>query len=195
MKKILLFLMMTLVLGACHHKKTPATVEPINRVVNVDELIQSDNADMSSKYESYIWYETQAVLNNFLDEEYEGVNEVTNVFQVSTGDSTSYDTKVIMYTHNASGDTVREIHSFWVEDFPLVEVEVGYEQALAYIMAVNTIKPHSKQVVLRREIGPIPCNAQWVFGNIYTQLYIDAVDGKFREHSPAFPVGQEKWPQ
>ena len=195
MKKILLFLMAVFTLSACHRQKPTPVTEPIDRIINVDEFISADNADMASKYENYVWYETQVVLNNFLDEEYEGVAEVTNVFQVTTGDGTSYDTKVIMYTHNTSEDHVEEINSFWVEDFPLLEVELGYEQALAQLNAVNCIKPHSRQVCLRREIGPLPCNAQWVFGNTHKQLYIDALDGRFRENSPAFPLGQSKWPQ
>lgn len=54
-------------------------------------------------------------------------------------------------------------------------------------MASNFPKPHSRNCVLRREIGPIPdVNPQYIFGNTKSQLYVDAVTGSVTNHTPAF---------
>ena len=53
-------------------------------------------------------------------------------------------------------------------------------------MEVNLPKPHSKHVVLRKQIGPKACNPQWIFGNITSQIYVDAVTGEVNSKNPAF---------
>ena len=189
MKKVFLFLMAALLLCACHKTKS-AQVKPDN-VINVSELISSDNADMTSRYDDYVWYETQILLNNFIDDEYAGVSEVTNIFQIVESEGDSYDTKVIRYTHNGTSDTREEIPGFWVEDCIIDTVAITFEHSLDIINQVNFAKPHSKHVVLRRELGPVINNAQWIYGNIQSQLYVDAVDGIVRDSSPSFPKENE----
>lgn len=184
MKKLIYLFSMLVLLCSCHHKHQPKSVEPIDRVVVVDKFIDSDNADMSAKYEDYTWYEAQVVLNSYLDAEYNGVESVTNVFQVIAEDG---DPHVIRYNHTLTSDVIEDTPGFWIEDFPLENVEVSFDQALYLLNEVNIVKPHSKQVCLRRPIGPKACEAQWVFGNIHSTLFIDAVDGKFSETNPAFP--------
>lgn len=184
--------MAAVMLCACHRHKTPANVDQIDVVVNVDEFISSDNADMSAKYEKYVWYESQVVLNNYLDGEYEGVESQTNVFQVT---DESGDPRVIRYIHTTNGTEIQEVSGFWIEDFPIDNVEVNFEQALALLNAINLPKPHSKNIVLRKPMGPNSCNTQWVCGNIQSTLFVDAVTGKISETNPAFPLGQGKWPQ
>ena len=93
------------------------------------------------------------------------------------------------------------VHGFWVEDFPMNEenIAVSYQEAYEKLMAVNLPKPHTRQVVLRKQIGPKPCNPQWIFGNLREQLYVDAVTGEVRDYNPSFeglnfgtPLGE--WP-
>lgn len=184
MKKLIYLFSMLVLLCACHHKQQPKNVEPIDKVVVVDECINADNADMSAKYEKYTWYETQVVLNNYLDSEYAGVETVTDVFQVLEEDG---DPLVIHYIHDKVSTTINEVSGFWIEDFPLEVIDVTFEQSLAFINEVNLPKPHSKQVCLRKPIGPNDCNAQWVYGNIHSTLFVDAVTGKISETNPAFP--------
>ena len=51
----------------------------------------------------------------------------------------------------------------------------------------NIPKPHSKNVVLRKEIGSLDANPQYIFGNSQAQVYVDAVTGEVRGYNPAFP--------
>jgi hypothetical protein len=55
------------------------------------------------------------------------------------------------------------------------------------MMSVNFPKPHSKHVTLRNPVGPAAVNAQWIFGNIKEQIWIDAVTGEAKKSNPAFP--------
>ena len=40
-------------------------------------------------------------------------------------------------------------------------------------METNIVKPHSQKVVLRRELGPIDANPQYIFGNTHEHVYVD----------------------
>ena len=187
MKRILLFLMAAVLLCACHHKKAPQKVEPVNYVVNVTECISSDNADMVAKYGDYTWYETQVLLHNFLDEEYAGIDEATNVFQIVDSTNGGFDTKVIKYIHTTSGNTIEETPGFWIEDFKLDSIAITFEHSLDIINQVNCVKPHSRHIVLRNPIGPNKVNGQWVYGNMQSQLWVDAITGIVVDSNPAFP--------
>jgi len=175
---------------------TPATVE---------NLIALDRQAMFMNHASnYRWYETGIQLKDFLDEENDGtIDMVVNVFQVIEKYSdTCFDTFVYKYQHFADG-TVKEdsVHGFWVEDYPLNEeaIKVTFKEAYEKVMAVNLPKPHTRQVVLRKQVGPVEANPQWIFGNLHSQIYVDAVTGEVSEENPAFrglnlgtPLGE--WP-
>lgn len=183
------------VVGGNDNLREPATVE---------NLISLDRQSMYSNYaEDYRWYETGIQLTNYLDEENDGSYDlVVNVFQaVEERESGSFDTFVVKFQH-VDGETFEEaVHGFWIEDFPLNDeaIVVTYKEAYDKIMAVNLPKPHTRQVVLRKMIGPKPCNPQWIFGNLNTQIYVDATTGEVRDYNPAFeglnlgtPLGE--WP-
>ena len=171
----------------------------------VENVISADRQAMFLNHaEDYRWYETGIQLKDFLDEENDGTIEmVVNVFQVVEEYSeTSFDTFVYKYQHFADG-TVNEdsVHGFWVEDYPLNEeaVVVTFKEAYEKVMAVNLPKPHSRQVVLRKQVGPVDANPQWIFGNLHAQIYVDAVTGEVSGENPAFkglgfkmPLGE--WP-
>ena len=128
---------------------------------------------------------------------------VVNVFQVIEKYSdTCFDTFVYKYQHFADG-TIKEdsVHGFWVEDYPLNEeaIKVTFKEAYEKVMAVNLPKPHTRQVVLRKQVGPVDANPQWIFGNLHSQIYVDAVTGEVSNENPAFrglnlgtPLGE--WP-
>lgn len=173
--------------------------------VTVENLISLDRQAMYVAHGGdYRWYETGIQLKNWLDEENDGtVDMVVNVFQViEEYDSTSFDTFVYKYQHFSDGSVNEEgIHGFWVEDYPLNDevIKVSFKEAFEKIQEVNYPKPHTRQVVLRKQVGPVDANPQWIFGNLHSQLYVDAVTGEVSKDNPAFkglnlgtPLGE--WP-
>lgn len=194
MKKLILFtalVLSVLMLGGCKEKKAPANLTGGELVV--ENVISVDREAMYLAHGGdYRWYETGVQLKNWLDEENDGAIEmVVNVFQViEEYDSTSFDTFVYKYQHFSDGRVVEDaIHGFWVEDYMLNEelIKVTFKEAFEKVMESNYPKPHSRQVVLRKEIGPVDANPQWIFGNLHSQLYVDAVTGEVSPTSPAFP--------
>lgn len=155
-----------------------------------EQCISVDREQMFLQFGGdYAWFESCAVFTNFLDEENNGdIDELANIFQVVTKRDTSYDTKVVAFTYDKDGVNQKTISGFWVGDKPLndEEIKLTFADAFKKLMATNMPKPHSKNVVLRKELGPKPCNAQYVFGNVKAQVYVDAVTGDVKDKNPAF---------
>ena len=189
MKKLLFICLLAgLMSPACEkEKKAPVEVGEFN----VEHVIAVDRQDMFMNYgETYRWYETCILLKEYLDSN-EASNEITgisNVFQVYRVEDECIDTDVVMYTHTADTAIVDVKHGFWVDDFPLNEelIKVTFEEAYQKVMEVNYEKPHSRQCVIRKPIGPINCNPQYIFGNIHSQIYVDATNGNVTDKNPAF---------
>ena len=141
------------------------------------------------------WYETCIVLKDFLDDENcDGtITGISNIFQVITEKDKGYDTNVVMITHTPDTTATDVKHGFWVEDFPLndEEIKITFKDAYDKVMATNSPKPHSKHVVLRKEVGPVATNVQYIFGNNKAQLYVDAVTGTVSDKNPVFPTNGE----
>ena len=211
MKKLVNFVMAFVIMFAmvactCTPKQATnveAAVETVDSLF-VEHTVALDRQAMYLNHnEDYRWFETGIQLKDWLDEENDGaIDMVVNVFQaVESRDAASFDTYVVKYQH-VDGDVYEEqVHGFWVEDFPLNEEEitVTFLQAYEKVMEVNLPKPHTRQVVLRKQIGPKPCNPQWIFGNLRAQIYVDAVTGEVSDTNPAFgglnlgtPLGE--WP-
>jgi len=188
----------------CTSDKQKNEVVP-SEPATVESMISLDRQAMYLNHANdYRWYETGIQLKNFLDEENDGtIDMVVNVFQVvEMYSDTCFDTFVYKYQHFADG-TVKEdsIHGFWVEDYPLNEeaIKVTFKEAYEKVMAVNLPKPHTRQVVLRKQVGAVDANPQWIFGNLHSQIYVDAVTGEVSDENPAFrglnlgtPLGE--WP-
>ena len=172
--------------------------------LNIENIISSDKETMYVNYGgNYRWYETCAILNDFLDEENDGsFAEIVNIFQVVNGsEKEGFDTEVYKLQHFSDGTSATgSTKGFWIEDFPLVDslIKVSYAEAYEKIMQVNLPKPHSKNVILRNPVGPKACNPQWVFGNIKSQIWVDATTGEINTSNPAFPEGFKmplgEWP-
>lgn len=209
MKKFLVFLMgIMLMIGVsactCTQQKKGST-EPAVAELVVENVISLDRQAMFVAHGGdYRWYETGIQLKNFLDEENDGaIDLVVNVFQVvEQYDSTSFDTFVYKYQHFSDGSVNEEgVHGFWVEDYPLENevIKVTFKEAFEKVQEVNLPKPHTRQVVLRKQVGPVEANPQWIFGNLHSQIYVDAVTGAVSKDNPAFaglnlgtPLGE--WP-
>jgi hypothetical protein len=212
MKKFLVFLMgIMLMIGvsACTCTPQQKDVEPAVDSVAVAELVveQTIVTDRQTMYlnhsDNYRWFETGVVLKDWLDGETDGsIEMVVNVFQaIEFVDSTSADTFVYKFQHTGEDVFEDSVHGFWVEDFPLNDeaIVVTFKEAYEKVQSVNLPKPHSRQVVLRKQIGPRPCNPQWIFGNAKAQIYVDATTGAVTDKNPAFkglnlgtPLGE--WP-
>ena len=157
----------------------------------VENVVKADRDYMTANYgNTYVWYETQITLNDNIDEECDGsFSQIVDVFQViTTTDSVTFDTKVIKMYHLSDTSYIEEIEGFWVEDMNMNDeiISVTYKQAFQLINETNYPKPHSKNCVLRKEVGPIEANPQYIFGNIEAQLYVDALTGDVTDASPSF---------
>lgn len=209
MKKVLMFVLgLVLALGISSCSSCSSSTPKLgvaDAPLSVEHVIAADREAMYLKSGGdYRWYETGVQLKNFIDEENDGsIEMIVNVFQViEQYDSTSFDTFVFKFQHFADGTVAEDsVHGFWVEDCPLNEevIKVSFEEAFEKLNEVNYPKPHSRQVVLRKEVGPVDANPQWIFGNLHSQLYVDAVTGEVSPTSPAFkglnlgtPLGE--WP-
>lgn len=185
MKKILLiFLMASLFLVGCNHKKKELKMQELN----VENVISSDKEFMYLNYSpDYTWFETCILLKDYLDADADVVVAgISNVFQVVTQIDEGYDTEVILSSHTPTVSQVDVKKGFWVEDLPLDSVKLTFKEAVEKVQSVNYPKPHSKQVVLRKQLGPKNCNAQYIFGNVQSQLYVDAINGNVTDKNPAY---------
>ena len=159
--------------------------------LNPEHLIALDRQAMYNKVGGdYRWYETCMRLENFLDEDNDGtLAEVVNVFQAIIQRGEGFDTKVYKFQHFADGTYAEDsVIGFWIEDFPMNEeaIKVTYKEAYDNLMAVNMPKPHSRYVTLRKQVGPVEANPQYIFGNLHETVFVDAVTGEVFDYNPAF---------
>ncbi len=190
MKKFLIIVLSALVAFCACERKAKIEVKDIV----VENTISTDRQYMFLNYGNYYrWYESCVVYDNYLDADTTiMIAGVSNVFQVITAiDEHSFDTKVISIAHvsDASNEEVKEM-AFWVGDDPLNEsiIKLTFNDAFNRLMEANLPKPHSKYVVLRKELGPINANPQYIFGNQQYQVYVDAITGDVTEHNPVYPI-------
>ena len=94
-----------------------------------------------------------------------------------------------MTVHTLDTSNIEVKEGFWVEDYPLNNeaVCISFEEAFTKLMEANCPKPHSRHCVLRKEIGPVDANPQYIFGNSRAQIYVDATTGEVSTINPAFP--------
>lgn len=215
MKKTILFsLLICLVMcfTACDKNKntvpndaktdTTQVVDGQTAELNVENLVNLDKQYMFNTYgKDYRWYETCIVLRDFMDEENDGtITGVSNIFQVVFEKGNGADVNVVMITHVGDSTQVDVKRGFWVEDYPMNDeaIKVSFKEAYDKVMAVNYPKPHSRHIVLRKEVGPIDANPQYIFGNSQAQLYVDAGTGNVVDKNPVFPANLNmplgEWP-
>ena len=202
MKKFFIFSLVALFMGAmtgcssCNSQKDVIDDDSLDWETSewvVENVTNTDKQYMFTNYgEDYRWFETCIVLADWLDaEDYDGsVDGISNVFQVvSEKESGSYDTFVVLAAHTQETTVYDVRKGFWVEDYPLENdaIELTYTEAFQRVLETNSPKPHTKNCVLRKPVGPVPCNPQYVFGNIHSQLWVDAVTGEVYDSNPAFP--------
>ena len=193
---IMVFCMMFTFTSCKKHKKDVPAPQPAAELV-VEHLISMDRETMNLKYANkYNWYETSVVLVNYLDEENNGeISGVSNIFQYA---ATNDDSNVVMFTHVKDTTAVEEHWgALWVGDMSLnnEEIKLTFKEAFDKLMQTNIVKPHSRQCVLRKELGPKPNVApQYIFGNVKDRVYVDAKTGNVSKTNPVYE-GFEKLQQ
>lgn len=197
-----LSLMLMIGLSSCEScQKTPdvvttdtvEVVEPAN--LHVEYVVSTDRQYMYVNYGGdYRWFESCITLQDFIDdEECDGtVASIANVFQVVEESENGADVHVVLAAHTPDTTAYEVKHGFWVEDEPLNEeaIVITFEGAFERMMEANCPKPHSKQCVLRKQVGPVDANPQYIFGNSHAQVYVDATTGDVNTDNPVFPEAQ-----
>ena len=195
MKTFLAFLMtFALLLGASSCTSCNKEVKQMETVV--EQVVQSDRQWMSDQFGcDYIYYETQIVLNEWLDDENctGTVASILNVFQIVEGGDTAFSPHVYLFKHTDSTFNVKVVDDAWMEDQDMAKdaITITYRQAYKKLMKANCIKPHTKNCVLRKMVGPYDCNPQYIFGDAFDEcVFVDAVNGRVSANNPAFTPPQ-----
>lgn len=190
MKRILSVLMIALMaisLTSCDWFKNENNNK---KEIVVENLVSEDTKYMVDNYDTcFVYYETQIVLNNYLDEECDGSFEsVTNIFQGYTLVDSTFQPTVVIFEHIGDSSSIEKVNDVWMEDVVMKndDIAISYKDAFKFMNEVNYPKPHANVCVLRKEVGPCEANAQYIFGNIESQLYVDAITGDVSPNSPAF---------
>ena len=171
----------------CSHK---SDVTPV--VSETTKLIDVDKAHMNLIDGNYSYFETTFVFAGTVDTlTTPDVVSISSVFQ-TVDTAIANPTVYISAREIATPDSVQwDVHegSFWMEDFDLrgYEIKVSLEEAYTQLQKANCKKPTSKYCVLRAQLGPKHCNAQYIFGNDVTGLvFVDAITGNVTTVNPAF---------
>lgn len=212
MKKILLSMLTAVLLGmtagalgSCNGCKGSTTakkgIEPVSASHDYDGVVQDFTAGVAhiqSLHRQTMyhlnggdcqWRNSKVTLNEDLT--YENIDDlhivsVTDVFQLFAPDPV-----VQFISTDVEKGTILPwpMHDLWIEDANLndAEIKVTAEQALQRLKQWNGVLPKGKSLSLRLPIGPKACNAQWVVGDVFNPLFIDAVTGEVRDWCPAFP--------
>jgi len=80
------------------------------------------------------------------------------------------------------------IYDVWIEDADLSdkEIKLTCEDVLQRLKEWNGVIPPGVSMTLRYPVGPCECNAQWVIGDVYDVIFVDAVTGDISNWDPAF---------
>lgn len=143
-------------------------------------------SEVSKDYE---WRNSKIIFNDSLS-----LDNLDNIKVVDVTDVFQYwdnGPHVQFITSNVKDGTFMPapIPDVWIEDASLndVPVKLSAEEALKRLKEWNGIIPPAKGMSLRLPIGPRHCNAQWVLGDVFDVLFIDAVTGEITNWNPAFP--------
>lgn len=139
--------------------------------------------------ERYEWRNSKVLFTDSIKWENLGelkVKSVTDVFYYCNGDGPHVQ---IITSDAEEGTTVLPvIHDVWIEDANLSDKEIKLTVAdvLARLKEWNGVLPPANSMSLRYPVGPMECNAQWVIGNAYDVIFVDAVTADISNWNPAF---------
>lgn len=186
MRKLLFLCLLVLISGvlmtSCKGKKN------VSVITNVEAIISADREAMYlTQGDNYYWFETTALFKNFFDEDADGtVTKVVSVFEVANEVDSLTEFKVFTFTHENGKTSIEENEGPWVEDCVLndEEIKLTFQEAFDKMMAADIVKPHSQFCVLRKPVGPVEVNTQYIFGNADGAIFVDAVTGDVTDSDP-----------
>ena len=156
----------------------------------VEHIIALHRETVFSLYdgERYAWYEAKVLFSDSLkleniDSLY--VTDVTDVFQLFDPARCQF-----ISTNIKDGTIIpKPIADIWIEDVDMSnsEIRLTVDDVLERLKAWDGILPPAVGMTLRQPLGPLPCNPQYVIGNIMQVIFVDAVTGDISDWCPAFP--------
>lgn len=190
MKK-LIFLMMTvfvICMTSCHkgEKSDPIAVRSTSQLI-LDSLA----AHVDSINSDYLYFETSFELANTVDSlDSFSVSTIQSIYQVVDTTTSTPTVFVANYSFDSATVSWKVLEgAFWTEDVNLrsKDVKLSPEDAFSALLKSNIAKPHSRFMVLRCPLGPVSCEAQYIFGNTDSGIvYVNAKTGKVTTTDPAF---------
>lgn len=184
-------------------------------VANIQALHRQTMYSLAGGKE-YQWRNSRVILNdtvtmeNIDDLHVVAVNDVFFYWDSQKGPMVQYINSHVKY----GVQIPYPINDVWIEDADMSDqpIKISAEQALSRLKEYNAAikreqngagsssaereqggaKPNGilpkdcNSLTLRLPVGPKDCNVQWVFGDVYDVLFIDAVTGEIRDYDPAF---------
>ena len=137
----------------------------------------------------YEWRNSKVLFNGAIS--FENIDElkvtdVTDVFSYWNGAGPHVQ---IIASNVLDGTIIMPvIYDVWIEDANLSDkaIKLTAEDVLERLKAWNGVLPPARSMSLRYPVGPCECNAQWVIGNAFDVIFVDAVTGEISNWNPAF---------
>lgn len=192
----------------CAGKTIDTYYEYLKRKEETPELIFEEVIEQDKAYmEQYIqknfetplevvktWYESSVTMENTYTagSENNKIESIINVFGVAV-ESLRYMAAIMIYHTGNTRNVVEYKNSIWLSDNDMYQrtdqIVKTFKQAYDIMMNSDYPKIESRQCVLRAALGPNGATTppQYIFGNIHTQLYVDAMTGAISNISPVFP--------
>jgi hypothetical protein len=190
MKKLIFFMMavFAICVTSCHkgEKSDPVGAGSASQLI-LDSLathVDSINSD-------YLYFETSFELTNTVDSlDSFSVSTIQSIYQVVDTTTSTPTVFVANYSFDSAAVSWKVLEgAFWTEDVDLrsKDVKLSPEDAFEVLLKSNVVKPHSRFMVLRCPLGPVACEAQYIFGNTDSGIvYVNAKTGKVTTTDPAF---------
>jgi hypothetical protein len=190
MKK-LIYLMMAIVaicVTSCHKSEKS---DPVSSQSTSQLILDSLAAHVDSISSDYLYFETSFELTNTVDSlDSFSVSTIQSIYQVVDTTTSTPTVFVANYSFESATVSWKVLEgAFWTEDVNLrsKDVKLSPEDAFSVLLKSNVLKPHSRFVVLRCPLGPVTCDAQYIFGNTDSGIvYVNAKTGKVTTTDPAF---------
>ena len=194
MKKILsiicIMLMALVSLVSCDQKCTNGKVpvppdsclteaEYTGNGYNFEEVVNVDNDFVLNKYESAVFFEVDAVLDGYVDEETElNVQEIKTIFH----DYKKKPSVIIVLREGAYGEypAISKLNTVLMDCLPIkLPLELTLQQAIGKLKESDIKLPHSDIVVLKNPLRPEADSPLYIFGQNSTgYVAVDAVTGE-----------------
>ena len=159
------------------------------KMYNIIQFLKEQGHEIALN--NYQWRNSLVILNdtvtaeNIDDLHIVSIRDVFYYWSNKFGPQVQYITDHVVY----GTQIPYPISDVWIEDRDMssAPIKLSAEQALTRLKEYNGILPKDCDfIILRLPVGSKDCNPQWVFGDVYDVLFIDAVTGEIRDYNPAF---------